>query len=473
MKLFPLFAAAAVLLTASVQAQGEQSGNPFGAVEAFWLPEAACDAGLGWERIIFDWSQIQPESAEDWNPFNVPDEWLQNAADCGREVIAIVKHTPAWATEGTPGIGLPRGLDLPVDDPANLWAAFMARLAVYYGERGVSRFIIWNEPDIPAGAYGYEFEGTVDDYARLLSVAYRAVNDVAPGAEIIVAGTTYWHDVNARQPLYLERLLTALGSLPGAAGNGYFFDALALHIYFRADTVYTITHTYADLLASHGLADKQLWIVETNASPNLDPLWPVTRPQYQITLDQQADFLIQAAALGLAAGADRIGVYKFFDWTLPAGAESFGLIRADESQRPALNAWSWWISQFADVQMAALAQNDQVNVVRLNHRADGRLSYVAWARTGEPVILRVTAGADSIQAADGYGTLVSIPFSDGEARFVLPAAQCSRRDGCPVGGAPIILTTGDQPAEMTLLTASGPVPLSFTEEMQVYEQPAS
>ena len=39
-------------------------------------------------------------------------------------------------------------------------------------------------------------------------------------------------------------------ALPDASANGDFFDVLTLHIYFRADTVYTITHEMRDLLES-------------------------------------------------------------------------------------------------------------------------------------------------------------------------------------------------------------------------------
>ncbi|MBE2184828.1 MAG: hypothetical protein IAE89_15470, partial [Anaerolineae bacterium] len=56
-----------LFITGATAAQEESA---FGAVEAFWLPDDACEIGLGWERIIFDWAQHQPEGPDDWNPFN-------------------------------------------------------------------------------------------------------------------------------------------------------------------------------------------------------------------------------------------------------------------------------------------------------------------------------------------------------------------------------------------------------------------
>ena len=79
-------------------AQDKPSDNIFGVVEGFWLPDVVCELHPGWERIIFDWAQHQPNGPDDWNTLNVDDRWLKAAQDCDREVVAIFKHTPAWAT---------------------------------------------------------------------------------------------------------------------------------------------------------------------------------------------------------------------------------------------------------------------------------------------------------------------------------------------------------------------------------------
>ena len=48
----------------------------------------------------------------------------------------FVEETPAWATDAEPYSGVPCGLYLPVDDPANLWARY-ARKVVEYTRRWV------------------------------------------------------------------------------------------------------------------------------------------------------------------------------------------------------------------------------------------------------------------------------------------------------------------------------------------------
>jgi hypothetical protein len=432
-----------VLALSGVIAPARGQENGFGIIEGMWLPDDACALGAGWERIIFDWAQHQPTSPDDWHTLNVDDRWLQAARDCGREVVAVVKHTPAWATDGLPGAGVPRGLYLPVDDPGNLWANFMRRAAEYYAPRGVRRFIIWNEPDIDRDTYGYEFEGDLEDYFHLLKVAALAAKQGNPDALIHVAGTTYWHDVNVGRRLYVDRLLERINADPDAAQHDHYFDALTLHIYFRVETVYDIARAMRNVLEAHGLGHKHIWIVETNASPNLDPQWTVSRPVWQIDLAQQASYLVQAAALGLAAGADHIGVYKFFDWSLPPGAESFGLVRADGSRRPAFDTWRTVIAHFQDVERAAVAANDQAVVVQLSRR-DGTAVTVGWARTAEPVSLEIPAHDASALLLNEYGGIIRMNASDnGNYHLLLPGATCNAADGCPVGGATAMLIQPD------------------------------
>lgn len=412
-----------------------QEDSPFGVVEGFWFPELTCDLGVGWERIIFDWAQHQPEEPDDWHTLNVDDRWLKAANACNRDVVAILKNTPAWATDGIPGAGVPRGLYLPVDDPDNLWANFVRRAADYYASRGVNHFIIWNEPDIAPDVYGYEFEGDVDDYFRLLQVAYLAAKEGNPSAVIHLAGTTYWHDVNEGNRLYMDRLLERISQDPDAAANDYYFDVFSLHIYFRTDTVYDLVHGARAVMDSYGMADKRIWINETNAAPTDDPLWPVERPVYQLDLDQQAAFLVQAAGLALAAGVERVAVYKLYDQGLEPGAESFGILSpADQSPRPAYRAWQTVTRYFAGVEQANRASSETADVVRLTH-ADARETFVLWARTDRATQVEVSATAEKAYLIDQYGNVTIVRPQQEAYTVSLAPAQCNRVDGCAVGGA--------------------------------------
>ena len=199
-----------------------------------------------------------------------------------------------------------------------------------------------------------------------------------------------------------------------------------------------------DLLDSYGLQDKAIWINETNAAPTDDPQWPVQRPVYQLDLEQQAAFLVQAAALGLAAGVEHMAVYKLYDQQLPPGGESFGILSpADASPRPAYYAWHTVIrvSQWRDRQ-ASGRRIDRVYVVRLQHR-DGHQTLVMWARSERRCQVEINATAEKAQLIDQYGNITLIRPVNGRYTVSLSAARCNAVDGCAVGGPVYLLV---QPA---------------------------
>jgi hypothetical protein len=46
----------------------------FGAVESFWAPNEAAELGVGFDRILFYWNEIQPNGPGDWNTLHVLEE---------------------------------------------------------------------------------------------------------------------------------------------------------------------------------------------------------------------------------------------------------------------------------------------------------------------------------------------------------------------------------------------------------------
>jgi hypothetical protein len=268
--------------TSPVRAQSSVVDNRFGAVEAFWAPEEAADLGIGWERILFYWNEIQPAGPDDWNTLHVLEEWLDDANAHNRTIVGLLKNTPDWATDGETFAGVPNGLYLPVDSPDNLWAGYVRRVADYYAQRGVHHWIVWNEPDISPGTFGHEFAGSVQDYYQMVKTAYRVMKEVDPEATILLAGLTYWHD-----PGYLRRFLEVAAADPDAPANNYYFDVISLHVYFRVETVGFIINNIWAIQNDFGIS-KPIWVNETNAPPNLDPQWPVARPQFQVDLDRLA-----------------------------------------------------------------------------------------------------------------------------------------------------------------------------------------
>lgn len=404
---------------------------------------------MAWERILFYWSELQPNGPEDWNGHHVQGVWLARAADQGREVIGVVKHTPAWATDGVPGCGVPRGLDLPVDDPGNVWAAFVRRVAGMYAGR-VDHWVIWNEPDIDPETYGSEWCGSMEEYYRLLKVAYLAAHQANPDAVVHLAGLTYWHDRN-----YLRRFLRYAAQDPTAPGHRYYFDVATVHIYFQTESVPFIINETRAALNAYGLS-KPIWVNETNASPDSDPQWPVVRPRWRVNLREQASFLLQSFALALSAGAQRVAVYKWMDAGLPSGGEPFGVLRADGSRRPAFGAYKLITTHYAGTIAAREDRRSLYEIVTLD-RGD-LVTRVLWARTGSDVAVSVPALASEARLIDQTGAQQRIQPAEAQYVLTLPGARCADEYvGCIIGGPTYLLVEETSGASLPTATST-PVP---------------
>jgi hypothetical protein len=443
------------LLAAQLHVAGQSSPDPrFGAVEAFRDPNSAGDLNLGWERILFYWSELQPNGPDDWNIFHVEDGWISTALANGRQVIGLLENTPRWATDGPNQIGVPRGLDLPIDDPNNLWAAFVRKIVKRYAGR-IDHWIIWNEPDIEPPDDGIQWGGTVADYYQLVKVAHQVAKQENPNAVIHLAGLTWHHDVVNKRVPYLQRFINEARKDPTASANHDYFDVGTFHVYLTSDTVYDILQAMYGILRRNGL-QQPIWINETNSPPSSDPLNPWRAPTFTTSLDQQADFLVHAFALGLAAGAQRIAVYKLIDNPpYPEGFPAFGLVRADGTRRPAYDALKVITTYFRGTRTAKLVRTGSSEVVTLDRgQATTR---VAWARGNTSVNIVLPAFAAEAMLVDLDGSLQSIKASNGQYKLTLPAAKCDDPNyGCRVGGHPLVLVENEaaDPAAAAVIQVS-------------------
>ncbi|HBY97708.1 MAG TPA: hypothetical protein DEP84_27830 [Chloroflexi bacterium] len=394
----------------------------FGAVEAYTAPEAATAAGVGWTRILFWWHQVQPGGPHDWNAFYFPDGVLNQELNANRELAGIVAGTPAWASDTGSPHAVPAGLYLSYDDPNNLWGQFIYRLAQRYKGQ-INHWIIWNEPDIWEPNHpGFTWDGSVQDYVQLLKIARRAAKAANPDAVIHLAATTYWWDYEYGREQYFKRLLDAIVADPEAAAEDSFFDVASLHIYFKPQQVWDVTRYFRMELDRHGLGNKRLWINETNAPPSSDPLHPAPGLRFPISLEQQANFVIQAWALGLAAGAERVSLYKTRDESsLAEGVEPYGMIRKDGSVRPVFWTYRALVTYLGHYTSAHLLQDGPVRRVVVERGELGQTTIV-W-NTG-PTARRAIVPTEANQAllVDELGPVEILTAHGGGYALTLPPA---------------------------------------------------
>lgn len=411
----------------------------FGAVEAYYAPAAASQAGVAWERVRFHWAQLQAGGEGTWDDGEFTDDVLAGELAGGRQVVGLLIGIPDWANEN----GIPRGLNLPHTDPGNTWATFVRTIVGRYAGR-IDHWILWNEPDVwDSNHPGHTWGGSVQDFLQLNRVGYVTAKETNPNAVIHLAAVTHWWDAAYGRPLYFQRYLETLVADPNAAGNNYYFDVATLHLYFQPHYVYDITSYYYGLMGSVGIW-KPIWIVETNAAPSLDPTWPVADPAFLVSLDEQAAYMPQALAMGMAAGAQRIAIYKLVDTPgdKAANPEPFGLIRADGSYRPAFTAFQIATGMLAGATRASRDRWDDVGQVTVQQ--EGGSTTVLFSRVPGPRTAEVPAQTQTALLVDMWGRRQSVSAQNGVYTINLPAAPCSQSAGdyCMIGGPTYYLVQG-------------------------------
>jgi hypothetical protein len=322
----------------------------------------------------------------------------------------------------------------------------------------ISHWVIWNEPDVwMVGHPGRTWDGTVEDYALLLKTAYRAIKGVDPSLQVLVAGMTYYWDWEHGRRRYLDRLLEVLAADPDAAANGHFFDGVVYHLYFTpGQTVDVLAETWQSL-ARYGVAGKQIWINETNAPPSDDPQEPPwSTPRFRVSLEEQAAFIVQQFSLAFAHGASRVQVYKLRNTAdHPESIEPFGLLRADDSPRPAFTAFKTVTTYLGGFTSAR--QERQGDVLAVTFERDNATTTVLWVEGTAARSVAVRATAPQALLVDEQGRDQPVTAQNGVYRLTLPGATCSSGPPCRIGGAPRLLVE-EGPASGRAAFAAAPAP---------------
>jgi hypothetical protein len=410
-----------------------------------------------WERLTFWWRGLQAGPGAPLNPFYLPLEDVDAERARGIDVVGLLVNTPDWAAAdpARASTSPPRDLYRPPDDPANAWGRFVRQVVERYRGR-VDTWIIWNEPDItpdaPNAAY-YLWSGTPADYYQLLKVAYLNAKAANSDARILSAAVTYWTDIHMGREQWFSRFLRAAAADPTAAQHNQYFDGCALNLYSSPQNLYTVPTLYHQLMRERGF-DKPIWVTETNVIPHDDPVNAGTgldsRAQMRATLSEQADFVVQAMAMGLAAGVQRIAVYKMQDGDGDV-VNGQALVRQDRSRRPAYAAFQVAAQYFAKFDSASLhAPGDLRHVV---FDSPARRVGVLWSAAPQRLSVRLPAAGDG-QALFVEPTGGSYPVRASGGAFALDLAPATANTNLEDPGTYLI---GGRPAVLVEQNPSGPV----------------
>ena len=440
-----------------LEAETQAPDPRFGIVEAYVNPAAAGEAGAGYTRVILRWDVIQPASRDDWKPANVPDPFIDAELAAGRQVVGLLIGTPAWAARD-PAQGakaVPNMFD---------WDRFVHRIVQQYRGR-INHWVIWNEPDVWDEAHpGSTWAGTEQDYFQLLRTAYLAIRSEDPSLQVTLAGLTYYWDWSHGRRSFLDRLLDIIVADPEAPSQNYYFDAVVYHLYFKPEQVWDVLGEAKGSLSRHGIAGKELWVNETNAPPSDDPQeLPWSTPRFSVSLEEQAAFLIQEFATAFAAGASRVEVYKLRNSpNHPESIEPYGLLRGDDSRRPAFAAFRVLTTYLGGFRSAALQRAGDLRAVTFDRGETTTTVFWTVGRTAAQVPVRSIASEATL--VDELGQTRTLRAANGVYLLDLPGAACTQQTECFIGGAPRLLVENG-PADgrqammaFTAPTATAPAP---------------
>lgn len=257
--------------------------------------EMAAEAGLGWAKQHFPWSDIEPSpGVYSWAKY---DQMVDLYRSQGIQVIARLDWPPAWVEPAAWVRPEDRGrINAPPAD-AEDYGRFVAETVRHFSGR-VRFFQIWNEPNLVA-EWGANEAHPVDpaEYARLLAVASRAARAADPNAVILSAPLAINVEStgqrgNSSDLTYLDGLYAA-GAAPDfdvLSANAFGMDRPPEDAPAAAVLNFRRIELQRAIMERHGDADKAVWFNEYgwNAAPPT-----VFSPWQQVSEAEQAAWTVE------------------------------------------------------------------------------------------------------------------------------------------------------------------------------------
>ncbi len=423
----------------------------------------AYDAGSRWDRFDFAWPTIEPAN-DLWN-FSAYDTLVDDLDAAGMNIVGILLWTPDWAaTGGLTGLSQPdfdrrpsgwyapvshallsplvinaassppHGLYLPWYDVNNHWGDYVYTVVSRYGDR-VKHWEMWNEPE-----WSYFWTGTSIDYAQLLKVGYQATKAACPDCAVLFGGLHYWQN-----PSFYRWVLNILNTDPTAPQNNYFFDAMSVHLYSRASSIYDEVNNIHSGMSTYNVGDHPIWLTETGV-----PVWGdpqvASQPKYDYaaTQEEAAAYVIQSYANAWASG---VGRYFFFRTHDADMNEYFGLIRNDRTLRPAYNAYQVATTYLISPTFVTRVSTDSHTNVTLWGTPHGKVS-VLWNDSPITSVYTLPAAINTATLVDRLGITETVTATEGVYTFTLPGATAnlvSNPDDYIIGGDPFVVIETEVP----------------------------
>jgi cellulose/xylan binding protein with CBM9 domain/putative glycosyl hydrolase len=342
--------------------------------------------GIDWVRDRIAWNHTQPEEKKwDWSKY---EEAQKIQSEEGLKILQILHDTAIWASSEKEGSNSFRQ-KFPPSDTFDFYK--YTKKASDHFSKNVQAWELWNEFDIPVF-----FQGSADEYARVLKAGYLGVKKGNPEAEVLFGSITLgsgeiawgnetYFDKEGRR--YIEKVFEN--------GGGEYFDIYNVHHYGPVEGVVSKIRVCREIMNKHGY-DKPIWLTEMGSTAT---------DKMKVKVDEkevkQSYYLVKAYCLAFSEGVE-----KFFYFSLPDFIEhesSFWGILEESG-----DAW------FVKPAFVALAN--------LINTLDG-LTYYGKYETYKPVeALIFSKGSEAcmvLWSRDGKDHKISLYFNDAQEMLTL------------------------------------------------------
>jgi len=274
------------------------------------------EAGIGWVRMDFLWSDIEPEC----NVFDFAkyDRIVNMLFENNIKVLGILNYSTDWASSCGKWNCPPKDSKIFVD--------YCVKVIRRYKDK-IKHWEVWNEPDSPT--YWQPQDG-LKVYCRLLKEVYIAAKKEDPECVILNGGIS-----------------AGLGSVDRLYENGAkdYFDIMNIHIFddpLRLDAISTVS-AYPKLvykaMSRNGDGQKKIWVTEIGCpgvknGSRVENWWMGNNPQEE----EQARWVTDVYTKLLGDKNIEVVFWAFLrdckgHWG--NGIDYFGLVRWDFSRKPA------------------------------------------------------------------------------------------------------------------------------------------
>ena len=293
--------------------------------------DLAAQAGIGWVRMQFLWSTIQPTAGTaDYRLF---DQLVARAAQNNLRVVGTLAYATQWNT--TAPASETRAAQREHYPPADYdaWSRFVYTTVLRY-KSTVHHWEIWNNPDVGfAPAEGQTCDGfwcgTAAQYARLLSITYAAAKLADQNSVILLGGLDLGPQSN---PNFLFDILTDPENPANVA-----FDVMSMHVYGSQFEALRRMNFVKSQLAFGGATSRPIWVTEFGYPSDTAKQ---TVPPYQTGEAGQAAYLKDMAPYLFTLGAQKAFWYQLFDTDASDPFASYGLLTPLFAKKPSYDAYA-------------------------------------------------------------------------------------------------------------------------------------